>query len=985
MFQANPQLSVSPSLNPALAPALALDPSTIVDPSVSFEPLTNLTLDQTLTTRVDLSGIPVVNTHSSQNTGLLSQNTGLSTFSLGGAISISQRDTRPFSFSSIIDTLASSSTNPEHIYSRELEDTRAAQLECDQKVNNLISDAQSGSSTPEFIITSQRSLLESPLSTNSDISVDSEQLSATFNNSTLEELESAPSQILIPAGYGSGVLTFGNQAINLSQQVTSLIRHELQSGNNSVILEKSIVDSKIIKAKAVLDLFGEIDKQVSNKTQYLKQVNQHRMESSSEELVYMQQSSSVAPRVMPLSIARETEQIRRTGALINPYPLPTGTYFLGSGFYNRSAVSNISRKLDLNVTTLAKNKMSQEDLKSFLSQLSIQDKTDITVVVNDIIANIPKNSMDITDPDRQDDLKTTLFQMDLSRLREIEKMQVFTNETFEKLFSDSDLLRATQRELENDKDIIARSQLLDYDAKNKRELDNALCLLYEKDIKFPYLLGCSLPFLVLERFRTWFDDKKGNQKLQTKNRHKVLSNLENIVKSLNKKNCLPTISAQELEDKYGESFVNIKQSFVHNAKMLIVVADFFKELIQKPEIKFAKDHALIQSLSRVVVRDNYTRDVIGRNASQYDPEIAYISSESANIVRTQSFNSYYSPYVPVRSGVKGIIRDMNVISLTNPTYLNIILGTPGLREFDTSGNEKVNPYLRSNINAAILAEYRVTEFVKRFGIKDNFVELVFFEFLIAFDNATMQLHRLVYFGDQTDESIINQLEDFAKYKNCIELLISIYCLKEDSKKILDQLKSEWESFLLILPDRMNIERKKLSEYTELADNFKDQLLNWKCFKDFVDLCKEIENSGLVTVPWFKDHLMSLFGFIQVSSKKLAGQNQLPLEGLKGTLLPMLKEIEETSKVFVFTVELYSIKSLLTKEQEDLFNKLEIALKSVLEQFEEYAYVTQDIYNFFYEERSTRYINRFSSNQKIRRSLQKDSLSIGPERAFPPLE
>ena len=198
------------------------------------------------------------------------------------------------------------------------------------------------------------------------------------------------------------------------------------------------------------------------------------------------------------------------------------------------------------------------------------------------------------------------------------------------------------------------------------------------------------------------------------------------MKSLNKNNSLPTISAEELEDKYDESFVNIKQSFVHNVKMLIVVAEFFVELIRKPEIKFAKDHALIQSLSRVVVRDNYTRDVIGRNASQYDPESAYISSESANIVRTQSFNSYYSPYVPMRSGVKGIIRNMNVISLTNPKYLNIILETPGLCEFATSGNEKVNPYLRSNINAAILAEYRVTEFVKRFGIKDNFVELVFF-------------------------------------------------------------------------------------------------------------------------------------------------------------------------------------------------------------------------------------------------------------------
>ena len=113
------------------------------------------------------------------------------------------------------------------------------------------------------------------------------------------------------------------------------------------------------------------------------------------------------------------------------------------------------------------------------------------------------------------------------------------------------------------------------------------------------------------------------------------------------------------------------------------------------------------------------------------------------MVRTQSFNSYYSPDVSASSGVKGILRELNGISLTNPTYLNIILETPGLCEFDTSGNEKINPYLRSNINAAILAEYRVTEFVKRFGIKEDFVELVFFEFLIAFDNATKQLHRLV--------------------------------------------------------------------------------------------------------------------------------------------------------------------------------------------------------------------------------------------------
>jgi hypothetical protein len=128
--------------------------------------------------------------------------------------------------------------------------------------------------------------------------------------------------------------------------------------------------------------------------------------------------------------------------------------------------------------------------------------------------------------------------------------------------------------------------------------------------------------------------------------------------------------------------------------MLIVVAEFFVELIKNPQIKFAKDHALIQSLSRVVVRDNYTRDVIGRNASQYDPESAYISSESANIVRTQSFNSYYSPYVPVRSGVEGIIRNLNVTSLTNPNYLSIILKTPGLGEFDTIDNKKINPYLR---------------------------------------------------------------------------------------------------------------------------------------------------------------------------------------------------------------------------------------------------------------------------------------------------
>ena len=135
----------------------------------------------------------------------------------------------------------------------------------------------------------------------------------------------------------------------------------------------------------------------------------------------------------------------------------------------------------------------------------------------------------------------------------------------------------------------------------------------------------------------------------------------------------------------------------------------------------------------------------------------------------------------------------------------------------------------------------------------------------------------------------------------------------------------------------------------------------------------------------KDHFVSLFRFIERSSKKLAGQNQLPLEALEGTLLPMLKEFEQTSKQFVFTVQSYSIKSLLTKEQKDLFNKLEIALKSVLKQFEEYGYVTKNIYDFFHKERSTRYINKFSSNQKIRRSLQKDRMSIGPERAFPPLE
>lgn len=249
----------------------------------------------------------------------------------------------------------------------------------------------------------------------------------------------------------------------------------------------------------------------------------------------------------------------------------------------------------------------------------------------------------------------------------------------------------------------------------------------------------------------------------------------------------------------------------------------------------------------------------------------------------------------------------------------------------------------------------------------------------------MQLHRLVYFGDQTDESIINQLEDFAKYKNCIELLISIYCLKEDSQKSLDQLKSEWKSFLLILPDRMNFELKKLSEYTELADNFKDQLLSWKCFKDFGDLCKEIENSDLVTVPWFKNNLMDSFDFIKVNSKKLAGQDQLPLEDLKGKLLPMLQEIKAASKEFDQMAQLYSIKSLLTKDQEDLFNKLKMVLKSVLEQFEKHAYFTQDIYDFFYEERSTRVINNFSSNEKIRKSIQKNNMSIGPERAFPPLE
>jgi hypothetical protein len=973
MFQANPQLSVSPSLT--VNPALALDPSIVVNPSVSLETFTNLTLDQTLTTRVYFSGIPFVDT-------LSSQNTGLSTLSLGSAISISQRNTTPFYSSSTTDTLASSSTNPEHIYSRELEDRKAAQLECDQKVNNSISDAQSGSSTPEFIVTSQRSLLESPLSTKSDISVDSERLSATFDSLTLEELQSASSQLLIPAGYGPGVLTFGNQGINLSQQVTSLVRHELQSGSNSVILEKSIVESKVIKAKAVLDLFGEIDKQISNKTPSLNQVIQHTTQPLREEVVYMQSSSSLTSNFkIPLFI-RETEQIHRTGALRTPHPLPTGTYFLGSGFYNRSAVSNQSRRLDLNVTTLAKKKTSQGDLESFLNKLSIQDKADFTVVVNNIIANIPKNSMDIIDLDRQDDLKATLFQMDLSTLREIEKMQVFTNESFEKLFSDSDLLRDTQRELENDKDIIARSQLLDYDAKNMRELENALCLLYAKGIKFPYLLGCSLPFLVLERFRTWFDDKKGKEKLQSKNRHQVFTNLKKIEKSLNKDNSLPTISVQELEDKYGEPFVNIKQSFVHNVKMLIVVAEFFVELIKNPQIKFAKDHALIQSLSRVVVRDNYTRDVIGRNASQYDPESAYISSESANIVRTQSFNSYYSPYVPVRSGVEGIIRNMNVISLTNPKYLSIILKTPGLCKFETFSNKKVNLFLRSNIDAAILSEYRVTEFIKRFEIKDNFVELVFFEFLIAFDNATMQLYRLVHFGYQTDQSIIDQLEDFAKYKNCIELLISLYCLKENSKKILEQLKSEWESFLLILPDRMNFEREKLSEYTELADNFKDQLLSWKCFKNFVDLCKEIEDSDLLTVPWFQLYFIDSFSFIKSNSQKLAGQGQLPLEELKGKLLPMLQEMEAASKEFDKMEKDFPIESLLTKDQKDLFNKLKMVLKSVLEQFKKHAYVTQDIYYFFYEERSTRYINNFASNEKIKRSLQKATEPKGPERAFP---
>jgi len=65
--------------------------------------------------------------------------------------------------------------------------------------------------------------------------------------------------------------------------------------------------------------------------------------------------------------------------------------------------------------------------------------------------------------------------------------------------------------------------------------------------------------------------------------------------------------------------------------MLIVVAEFFVELIKNPQIKFAKDHALIQSLSRVIIRDNYTRDVSGRNAPLYDPASAYISSDRANI------------------------------------------------------------------------------------------------------------------------------------------------------------------------------------------------------------------------------------------------------------------------------------------------------------------------------------------------------------------
>lgn len=352
---------------------------------------------------------------------------------------------------------------------------------------------------------------------------------------------------------------------------------------------------------------------------------EYALERRQNLLVYMQLHHRVArPLIHSVNPNLSSNQVASLPQRRNLKLLKQGsrsvslyTHFTGNQAAKGTKIAASRR----NIGNVAKQKNAAPSTK-----LTSQQEQKRQEIIDLLISRLPKANLEKVpeDEDQSRELREFLLGVEFEDLKLVSKTQKNLFTEINKMRTDLPYFDEIRQKLKKNNSILRDTQMLSFEPTKLKDVEYFLCLCASRNIVFPSVLGCTMPYTLLEDIKIWFTKKKGE--------NNVLKHLDKIKNKLMREH---DFCEFKFKDKFKKNLTSdLENNILHNVEMLLAGARFFELLETSIGITSAKDHALIRSIAVVLLRNSIVRNVLGRRAQEADVDSAYFSINTTNMAKT---------------------------------------------------------------------------------------------------------------------------------------------------------------------------------------------------------------------------------------------------------------------------------------------------------------------------------------------------------------
>ena len=259
--------------------------------------------------------------------------------------------------------------------------------------------------------------------------------------------------------------------------------------------------------------------------------------------------------------------------------------------------------------------------------MSSAEKDERKELLDNLIENMPKECYYRTNKTLGNNFRKSLENFSTPDLVQILEQQEELKRYIEKLRRDPVYASTVYEKLVRNKDSLLELQLLEINPKRSEDLEVFLERLACRNLKIPTIIGWAIAFKYLRSIEDWFSTD-GLLKNLTKIQKYVLGN--------------KAFESFKSTDSGRQMRAHVLENVSSNLFTLIQGATFLDNVKKHPELEVAKDHALVQPVTNVLLPFEQGLAELGRGEYEKNHlHEAYFSTNKANTTKTAGSLMYF--------------------------------------------------------------------------------------------------------------------------------------------------------------------------------------------------------------------------------------------------------------------------------------------------------------------------------------------------------